>query len=264
MTNLPKEIQFESQVNLLQNLKSEKKNSESYRDLAGKLHRSGIAIHLQAFQMRYRTELPLVLKGLNCSIKTGEKVGIVGRTGAGKSSIIQSLIRIYEPEAGSVYQLFGEDALTMNLSVLRRAISIIPQTPFIFKNTVLMNLDPEGLSQKSDVWKALELTGLDTVVKSLPGDLDFFMERPGDIFSIGQKQLFCLSRALLRNSEIILMDEATSNLDQETDEKIQSIIKKEFKGCTVLTIAHRLMTVADYDRILVMEDGLVKEQGHPY
>ena len=121
---------------------------ESNRDLKRQQLEGDIAIHLQNFRMRYRTELPLVLKGLNCSINAGEKVGVVGRTGAGKSSIIQSLLRLYEPEAGSVYQIFGQDALSMDLPVLRKVISIIPQTPFIFKNTVLMNLDPEGLSQK--------------------------------------------------------------------------------------------------------------------
>ena len=151
--------------------------NESGKQLMQEEH-GKFSIVLKDFKMKYRPELPLVLKGLNIQIKQGEKVGIVGRTGAGKSSILQCLLRMYEPEPGSSYEFFGFDALKMNLQELRQLISIIPQTPFLFKNTVRMNLDPDNKIEDKDIWASLRQANLEDLVEGLPEGLDYFIERP--------------------------------------------------------------------------------------
>jgi len=212
--------------------------------------------------MRYRDGLPLVLKGLTLEIKPWQKVGVVGRTGAGKSSLLLVLLRLVEPAFGEL-QIDGMDTLRMGLDDLRSHISIIPQDPVLFTGTVRFNLDPFNTKNDAEVWSALERAHLASHIRELPDGLDAEVEEAGRNFSMGERQLLCLARALLRQSRILLLDEATSAVDQHTDQLVQKTIRKEFEQCTVLTIAHRLDTIVDYDRVLVLSEGNVVEDGDP-
>jgi len=216
--------------------------------------------------MKYRPELDFVLKGLTFNIKSGSKVGIVGRTGAGKSSIIQALFRLTQTESipGSCIKIDGTDISTIGLNLLRNSLSIIPQTPVVFTGTIKRNLDPFGELQESDLWYALQEVNLKDNVNALEKKLDTDMTMSSSVFSAGQKQLICLARAILRKSKIILLDEATANVDIETDDFIQRKIMERFKDCTVVTIAHRLITIANYDKVLVMDKGAAVEYDSPY
>ncbi|CAD8181895.1 unnamed protein product [Paramecium pentaurelia] len=219
-------------------------------------------IQFQNVEMQYRKNTPFVLKGMNFSIKDKEKIGVVGRTGSGKSSIIQSLFRLTDIEEEGIISIDGQDIKKIALSKLRQEISIIPQVPFIFKGTLRENLDPLNKFDDIKILNTLAETGLESFLQLLPDGLNHLMDP--DLFSIGQKQLICLSRVLLNKKKILVLDEATANVDMITDCVIQQIIKEKFNDCTILTIAHRLNTIADYDRIFVLEDGKVLEQGHPY
>lgn len=221
-------------------------------------------IRIRNFSMRYRPELPLVLRDINLEIRDKEKVGIVGRTGAGKSSIIQALFRICEPEAGSVYEIGGCDALRMGLHSLRQSISVIPQTPFLFKGTIKRNLDPLEAKPDHELWEALEGANLRQTVEAMPEKLMTDISNTDEVFSVGQKQLLCLARALLQKNRFLVLDEATSNVDMQTDHFIQQCIKSKFRDTTVITVAHRLNTIADYDKVVVMDRGQVVEMGAPY
>jgi ABC-type multidrug transport system fused ATPase/permease subunit len=228
--------------------------------------KGGIEFHKTA--MRYRPGLPLVLKGdqdqgLVCSIPGGQKVGVVGRTGAGKSSLLLVLLRLVEPEPGGTLVVDGHDVLKMGLDDLRSRVSIIPQDPVLFTGTVRFNLDPFGDHGDDAVWSAMDRAHLGEHIRSLPDGLEAEVEEGGRNFSMGERQLLCLARALLRASRILLLDEATSAVDHHTDALVQGTIRKEFKDCTVLTIAHRLDTIIDYDRVLVLSDGKVAEDDHP-
>eukprot|EP00752_Nemacystus_decipiens_P009274 g8285.t1 len=215
------------------------------------------AVKLEGIKMRYRPGLDLVLKGVSLDIKGGERIGIAGRTGSGKSSLMVSLFRMVEPSAGGI-TIDGVDALRLGLQDLREAISIIPQDPVMFCGTIRDNLDPFGRSDDVTIWAALEAARLAPYVSGLEGKLDAEVSEGGENLSLGQRQLVCLARAVLRRNKILVMDEATANVDVDTDALIQEAIRKEFSGCTVLTIAHRLNTIMDSDRILVMEDGRVR------
>ncbi|CAD8161834.1 unnamed protein product [Paramecium octaurelia] len=212
--------------------------------------------------MQYRENTPLVLKGMNFSIKDKEKVGIVGRTGAGKSSVISSLFRLNSIQNSGVISIDDQDIRKINLYKLRKEISIIPQVPFLFKGTLRENLDPFQNFDDKTLLNVLSDTGLEGFIQQLPNGLEHQIEP--EFFSIGQKQLICLSRVLLNKKKILILDEATANLDMITDCLIQTIIKGKFNDCTIFTIAHRLNTIADYDKVLVLEDGKVLEEGHPY
>ena len=216
--------------------------------------------------MRYGTDLPFVLNGLSFHIKGGEKIGVVGRTGAGKSSIIQVLFRMFEidPKYESEITIDGVNTRTIGLLTLRKSLSIIPQNAVIFAGTIRRNLDPLGEYNEEELWKCLEDVDLKKYVMSLEKKLDTDMTVSTSVFSAGQKQLICLARAILRHSQIILLDEATANVDHGTDKFIQDKINEKFKDCTVLTVAHRLTTIANYDRILVMDKGRVAEFDSPY
>ncbi|KAG8700418.1 hypothetical protein FRC09_005964, partial [Ceratobasidium sp. 395] len=203
--------------------------------------------------MRYRPELPLVLKDLNMKIHSGEKVGVVGRTGAGKSSLFLSLLRILEPASGTIL-INDVDITKIGLHDLRRAISIIPQEPQLFEGTIRENIDPTDEHDDSKIWTAIEQAHLKEYVLTLPGGLDSIVKEGGSSMSSGQRQL----------TKILILDEATSAVDLETDKAIQEIIRgPQFKGITTLTIAHRLNTVIDSDRILVLENGSVAELDTP-
>jgi ATP-binding cassette subfamily C (CFTR/MRP) protein 4 len=210
---------------------------------------------------RYSPDLPLVLKNLSFSVKPSEKIGIVGRTGAGKSSLISVLFRLAEP-FGQV-TVDGVDSKEIGLHDLRSRISIIPQDPVLFSGTVRYNLDPFSDCTDMQLWGVLEQVQLKSAVEELKGGLEATVTEGGTNFSVGQKQLVCLARALLRNNKILVLDEATANVDIKTDGIIQKALREQFVDCTVLTIAHRLNTIMDSDRILVMNRGQVKEFDRP-
>lgn len=227
--------------------------------------------------MSYLPTLPPVLKDLNVSIKKSEKIGICGRTGAGKSSIMNALYRITELTSGSI-DIDGVDIATLGLHELRSRLSIIPQDPVLFQGTVRSNVDPFGTATDLELWNALRRAWLvdskeyDLVngsksatgnVSNIKFHLDETVDDDGTNFSLGERQLLALARALVRNTQILILDEATSSVDFRTDSKIQSTIATEFANCTILCIAHRLRTIINYDRIMVLEAGEVVEFDAP-
>uniref|UniRef100_A0A8C0IGK9 ATP binding cassette subfamily C member 4 n=1 Tax=Bubo bubo TaxID=30461 RepID=A0A8C0IGK9_BUBBB len=210
----------------------------------------------------YSLDGPLVLRHLSVLIKPKEKVGIVGRTGAGKSSLIAALFRLAEPEG----RIWIDKYLTSELGLhdLRKKISIIPQEPVLFTGTMRKNLDPFNEYTDEELWNALEEVQLKEVVEDLPNKMEMQLAESGSNFSVGQRQLVCLARAVLKKNRILIIDEATANVDPRTDEFIQKTIREKFAHCTVLTIAHRLNTIIDSDRIMVLDAGRLKEYGEPY
>ncbi|XP_053424694.1 ATP-binding cassette sub-family C member 3 isoform X3 [Nycticebus coucang] len=219
-------------------------------------------VEFRNYSMRYRPGLDLVLRNLSLRVRGGEKVGIVGRTGAGKSSMTLCLFRILEAAEGEI-RIDGLNVADIGLHDLRSQLTIIPQDPILFSGTLRMNLDPFGHYSEEDIWQALELSHLHTFVSSQPARLDFQCSEGGENLSVGQRQLVCLARALLRKSCILVLDEATAAIDLETDNLIQATIRTQFDTCTVLTIAHRLNTIMDYTRVLVLDKGAVAEFDSP-
>ncbi|KAJ8938370.1 hypothetical protein NQ318_022868 [Aromia moschata] len=208
--------------------------------------------------LSYSPEEAPVLKDLSFEIQAGEKVGIVGRTGAGKSSLISSLFRLV-PLEGTIL-IDDVDISSIGLHDLRSNISIIPQEPVLFSATIRYNLDPFGRTNDEALWSALDKVELKSAIESL----DQQVSEGGSNFSAGQRQLICLARAIVRDNKVLVMDEATANVDLVTDALIQKTIRKNFKDCTVLTIAHRLNTIMDADKVLVMDAGQVVEFAHPH
>ncbi|XP_077172136.1 multidrug resistance-associated protein 1-like isoform X2 [Paroedura picta] len=219
-------------------------------------------VEFRGYGLRYRHDTDLVLKNINVSISGGEKVGVVGRTGAGKSSLALGLFRITEATEGGVF-IDGIDIAKIGLHDLRFRVTIIPQDPILFSGSLRMNLDPFDQYSDEDVWTSLELAHLKNFVSTLPDKLNHECSEGGENLSVGQRQLICLARALLRKSKILVLDEATAAVDLETDDLIQSTIRKQFEGCTVLTIAHRLNTIMDYTRIIVLDKGEIVECDSP-
>ncbi|XP_052656143.1 ATP-binding cassette sub-family C member 2 isoform X4 [Harpia harpyja] len=214
------------------------------------------------YKVRYRPELELVLQGITCDIGSTEKVGVVGRTGAGKSSLTNCLFRVLEAAGGTII-IDGVDIATIGLHDLRQNLTIIPQDPVLFTGTLRMNLDPFDQYTDEEVWKALELAHLKTYVQDLPEGLLHLVSEAGENLSVGQRQLVCLARALLRKAKILILDEATAAVDLETDHLIQTTIRSEFADCTVLTIAHRLHTIMDSNRVMVLQAGRIVEYDSP-
>ncbi|EDW56607.1 probable multidrug resistance-associated protein lethal(2)03659 [Drosophila sechellia] len=219
-------------------------------------------LRFQDLRMRYSPGDEDILRGLNFESHPMEKIGIVGRTGAGKSSIIQALFRLALNE-GTI-EIDGLDIGKLGLHDLRSRISIIPQDPVLFSGTLRFNLDPFDEKSDESLWSALEDVKLKKHVASLEGGLSCRMQDGGSNFSMGQRQLVCLARAILRQNRVLVMDEATANVDTETDTLIQETIQTKFAECTVLTIAHRLHTVMDNDSVLVMDAGQIVEFGAPH
>nr|XP_022907990.1 multidrug resistance-associated protein 4-like [Onthophagus taurus] len=199
-----------------------------------------------------------ILKHLNFLVNHQEKIGIVGRSGAGKSSIISAIFRMAKIEGSIKIDEINTESIPLN--VLRDKISIIPQEPALFSASVRFNLDPWNKYEDSQIWNALNEVDL----KGLISNLDVEIENAGSNLSMGQKQQICLARVILRNNKILIMDEATANMDTKTDDLIQKTIKKHFKHCTILTVAHRLETIIDSNRVMVLSFGHLEEMDHPY
>uniref|UniRef100_A0AAR2KWP1 ABC-type glutathione-S-conjugate transporter n=1 Tax=Pygocentrus nattereri TaxID=42514 RepID=A0AAR2KWP1_PYGNA len=219
-------------------------------------------IEFQEYGLQYRKGLDWALKEITLSVREREKVGIVGRTGAGKSSLALGIFRILEAAKGQIY-IDRVDIAEIGLQDLRSRITIIPQDPVLFSGSLRMNLDPFDGYSDEEVWRALELAHLKNFVSGLPDKLNHECSEGGENLSLGQRQLVCLARALLRKTKILVLDEATAAVDLETDNLIQSTIRTQFEDCTVLTIAHRLNTIMDYTRVIVMDRGNVTEMDSP-
>lgn len=230
-------------------------------------------ISFQNVDLAYREGLPLTLNRLNADIGQCEKIGICGRTGAGKSSIMVALYRLVELSGGRII-IDGVDIRTLGLNELRSRLSIIPQDPVLFKGTIRKNLDPFETKSDDLLWDTLKRSGIIaeeelSQVKAQTGadlhkfHLDHEVQDDGENYSLGEKQLVAFARALVRGSKILILDEATSSVDFATDKKLQDAIAREFKDCTILCIAHRLKTILNYDRIIVMENGTIAEFDTP-
>lgn len=219
-------------------------------------------IDIRDVKMRYRPGLDLVLKGISIKIPAGSKVGIVGRTGSGKSSLMLVLLRLVELSGGTI-SIDGVDVSSLGLDDVRSNITIIPQDPVLFSGTVRFNLDPFGVYTEPELWDALAKSHLKEFVETFDGGLDAQVTEYGENLSAGQKQLICLTRALLRKSKVLIMDEASSSLDYETDRLLQESIQENMGDATILTIAHRLWTLTKCDKILVMSDGVAEEFDTP-
>ena len=219
-------------------------------------------IELENYETRYRPGLDLVLRGINLTVGSEKKVGICGRTGAGKSSLTLALFRIIEPTLGQII-IDGKNISKLGLHQLRSRLTIIPQDPVLFTGNVRFNLDPTEEHNDEELWRALEHAHLKNHIKILDGGLEHEVTEGGSNFSVGQRQLMCLARALLRKTKILVLDEATAAIDMETDDLIQKTIRREFKECTVITIAHRLNTILDSDAIAVLSHGKLIEFDRP-
>ena len=204
---------------------------------------------------------PEVLQNITFEVKAKEKIGIVGRTGAGKSSLVAALMRMPEPR-GSIL-MDGVNANKLNLQAWRQSISVIPQNPILFSGTLRRNIDPTQRFADAEIWQVLQDVHLKGLFERLENNLYHELAEGGKNFSVGERQLICLARALLQGNKIIVMDEATANVDFKTDQMIQEAIREKFDNRTVLTIAHRISTIMDYDRVLVLHGGRLIEMDEP-
>ncbi|KAJ3151156.1 hypothetical protein HDU86_006146 [Geranomyces michiganensis] len=220
------------------------------------------AVEISNLTLQYAPDLPVVLRNLTLQIKHKEKVGVVGRTGSGKSTLIQSLFRTIEPCLGSSIKIDGVDTRTIPLEDLRRGIAIIPQDPTLFSGTFRSNLDPFSEYADADLHLALQRAQLTSIVAE-KGGLDGSVSEGGENLSVGTRQLLCLARAVVKKPRLLVLDECTANVDLETDALVQKILRDDVDNCSILCIAHRLNTIIDYDRILVLSDGVAVEFDTP-
>jgi len=216
------------------------------------------SIEFANVSVSYRDSLPPVLKDISFHIRGGEKIGICGRTGAGKSSLSLLIFRIMELNKGRV-QIDGVDISGIGLQRLRQRLTIIPQDPVLFSTSLRLNLDPSRSLSDSTVKESLDLVGL----SDLKDQLDQEVQEKGENLSVGQRQLLCLARAILKKTRILVLDEATAAIDVQTDNVVHKIIREQFKDCTVLTIAHRINTILDSDRVMVLDKGEIVELDKP-
>ncbi|PVU91527.1 hypothetical protein BB559_004083 [Furculomyces boomerangus] len=223
-------------------------------------------INVENLNLKYSSSAAPVLNNLTFNIKSGEKIGIVGRTGAGKSSLVSCFFRLAEPYPNGCITIDNINISNITLHDLRSNLSMIPQQPFLFEGTLRFNLDPWNSYSDEEIWNALEAAKLKTSIEKLPNLLESEVTENGKNFSTGERQLVSLCRAILANRQIVVMDEATANVDLFTDKQIQQSIHTHFKKATVLTIAHRLHTVIGegYDRIIVLDHGKLVEIGEPH
>ncbi|MEE6499452.1 hypothetical protein FKM82_003458 [Ascaphus truei] len=219
-------------------------------------------IQIQNLSVRYDSSLKPVLKHVNAHISPGQKVGICGRTGSGKSSFSLAFFRMVDTFQGRII-IDGIDIAKLPLQTLRSRLSIILQDPILFSGSIRFNLDPENKCTDSMLWEALEIAQLKHVVKALPGGLDATVTEGGENFSVGQRQLFCLARAFVRKSSILIMDEATASIDMATENILQKVVMTAFDDRTVVTIAHRVHTILNADLVIVMKRGAIMEYDKP-
>eukprot|EP00123_Amoebidium_parasiticum_P018837 comp24299_c0_seq1/m.45570 comp24299_c0_seq1/g.45570 ORF comp24299_c0_seq1/g.45570 comp24299_c0_seq1/m.45570 type:complete len:1564 (-) comp24299_c0_seq1:469-5160(-) len=219
-------------------------------------------VEIRNLNFHYAPGLPAVLKGLSLNMEAGQRIGIVGRTGAGKSSLLLALFRLAEISEGTIF-IDGIDITKLGLGDLRRGLGIIPQEPVLFTGTVRSNLDPFNLHDDDQLWGALRATNMADPVANMEGKLDASVAENGENFSVGQRQLLCLARAVLQRPRVLVLDEATASVDFATDAAIQKTIRTQFKNTTIIAVAHRLQTVIDYDRVAVIDSGRVAEFGDP-
>ncbi|KAL9264122.1 ABC transporter C family member 10-like protein [Drosera capensis] len=219
-------------------------------------------VEIQDLQIRYRPDTPLVLRGISCTFQGGHKIGIVGRTGSGKTTLIGALFRLVEPSGGKII-VDGVDISMIGLHDLRSRFGIIPQDPTLFNGPVRYNLDPLSQHTDSEIWEVLGKCQLREAVQEKEKGLDSLVVEDGSNWSMGQRQLFCLGRALLRRSRILVLDEATASIDNATDMILQKTIRAEFADSTVITVAHRIPTVMDCTMVLAISDGKLVEYDEP-
>ncbi|KAG6713739.1 hypothetical protein I3843_05G153700 [Carya illinoinensis] len=219
-------------------------------------------IELENLHVQYNPALPVVLKGITCTFPGQKKIGVVGRTGSGKSTLIQALFRVVEPAGGRIL-IDGVDICRIGLQDLRSRLGIIPQEPTLFQGTVRSNLDPVQQHSDQEIWEVLKKCHLVEIVKQDQRLLDAPVAEDGGNWSVGQRQLVCLARVLLKKRRVLVLDEATASIDTLTDNLIQETIKEETRGCTVITVAHRINTVIDNELVLVLDEGKVVEYDSP-
>jgi ATP-binding cassette subfamily C (CFTR/MRP) protein 4 len=221
-------------------------------------------IDVENLSVRYRSALPLSLKDITFTIESGHRVGVVGRTGSGKSTLVQTLLRILEAENGTI-SIDGINIASVGLHKLRREISVINQVPTLFSGcSVRENLDPFGEYTDDQIRDVLEDVQMMETIDELGMGIHSMVSEGGSNFSVGQRQLLCLARAILRKNKILILDEPTANVDIRTDKLLQEAVSKSFRGATIISVAHRLDTIIDYDMILVLGNGRILEYGKPH
>ena len=251
--NLPKEDFITSKKNLEKNL-----NSDFIEEAK---------IEFEKIYIKYRPNLDCVLKKISFNIKPKEKICIMGRTGSGKSTIILALFRIVESFQGKIY-ISNKNIKKINLKNLRQCLGIVPQEPKIFSGTLKFNVDPMGNYTDIEINNALNEVGLFKLMEENGRDISQKLEMKFDInggnLSLGEKQLICLARIFLRKNKIVVMDEATSNIDNKTDILIQSAVDRIFKNSTLITIAHKIPDLNKYDKIMILDEGRLIEYDTPF
>ena len=224
-------------------------------------------IELRNLSIRYRSDLPLTLHGISCTIAPGSSVALVGRTAAGKTTLVQALLRLIEPNGPikNVIYVDGIDCADIGLRLLRHNIMLINQSPWLYSGTLRENLDPFSEFSDKRMWECLKMASISKTFQDLNG-LDTMLSESGSNLSVGQKQLICLARSILRENKIFIFDEPTANIDMETDRIIQNAIREMdvLKEATIITIAHRLATIIDYDKVMVMQNGELVQFGEPH
>ncbi|KAK2172179.1 hypothetical protein NP493_981g02005 [Ridgeia piscesae] len=220
-------------------------------------------VTFESVSLSYDATLEPVVTDFNLHVHGGETIGLCGRTGSGKSSVTLSLFRINHICAGRIL-IDGLDISCISLHTLRSRLTVIPQDPVLFSGTLRFNLDTEGSSDDSAIWRVLEIVQMKAGVLDLPEKLDFVVTEGGENFSVGERQLLCIARAIMRDSRLLIMDEATASVDLRTDQVIQEVLRTQFTHSTVVIIAHRVSSILTCDKVVVLSAGKVLEVDTPY